>query len=639
MVSRDKYTKADWRSDYRGRERAHMSVPSRLLFELSSPPLSRHCLFVSSWSFLSTDRVELQTNLQSGSAEAGTRDEAQTPAPPSQDRPASPTKQPSADSPRALGSGGRRRSSGTSRRSGRFSVLSHPTSLAERTQGKFTFAGPDDTPQVRRAHEPFVQPGYADLNPEYDQASSAKPVWSLAKPLPRVVRPGMVPTREELLSKPEVPAENSQKLGLDVDLSELEKGRIQKSTNPRKIAAQVADARRRREANLVKKLLSGDAASTRRSSSSIRPSSNRSKSAATSGLPVDQLTPVEEGEPLTEDQLEDARLDQDDDVLEDVPDERSPLLGDQTDSNIDEKNVPEDLHPLVAELVEDEIHNHHTTWSVIRTHHREALAEFLAVYVQLTVGFCADLAVTFANAGNPNTTAWAWGLATMMAIYISGGVSGAHLNPAVTVVLWFYRGFPTRKLPDYFGAQFIGAFLAAISAYGIYYGPIQHYLSTNPDGIVGSFVTGPQSPWITPVTAFFNEFAGTGILIITLLALGDDQNAPPGAGMNSLIVGLIITCLSVTFAYETGGALNPSRDFGPRLALLLLGHGRELFTKNWYWLYGPWAGALGGALVGAFLYDFLIFTGGESPINYPLERTQRALKKTQMKWKRRLHLA
>ncbi|KAL1850609.1 hypothetical protein Plec18170_006894 [Paecilomyces lecythidis] len=578
---------------------------------------------------------------QSRSAEAGEADEALAPAPSrtSQDRPLSPTNRPSTDSPRALGSGIRRRSSATSRRSGRFSVLSRPTSLAERTQGKFTVAGPDDTPQVRLSHEPFVQPGYADLNPEYEQATSAKPVWSLAKPLPRVVRPGMVPTRQELLSKSDVPAENSQRLGLDVDPSDLEKGRIQKSTNPRKIAAQVADARRRREANLVKKLLSGDTASTRRSSLSIR-SSNRQKRTASSGLLVDQLPPVEEGEPLTEDQIEDAQQDQDqdEDALEDGPDERSPLLGDQTDSILDEKNVPEDLHPLVAELVEDEVHNHHTTWSVIRTHHREALAESLAVYVQLTIGFCADLAVTFANAGNPNTTAWAWGLATMMAIYISGGVSGAHLNPAVTIVLWFYRGFPTRKLPDYFGAQFIGAFFAAITAYGIYYGPIQHYLSINPDGIVGSFITGPQSPWITPVTAFFNEFAGAGILIITLLALGDDQNAPPGAGMNSLIVGLIITCLSVTFAYETGGALNPSRDFGPRLALVLLGHGRELFTKSWYWLYGPWAGALGGAWVGGFLYDFMIFTGGESPVNYPLERTQRALKKTQMKWKRRLHL-
>ena len=73
----------------------------------------------------------------------------------------------------------------------------------------------------------------------------------------------------------------------------------------------------------------------------------------------------------------------------------------------DHPTVPEDLHPLVQDLVEDEIHNNHTTWSVIRTHHREALAEALAVFVQLTIGFCADLSVTVAAAGNPNTTAWA----------------------------------------------------------------------------------------------------------------------------------------------------------------------------------------------------------------------------------------
>lgn len=552
------------------------------------------------------------------------------------DRSISPTgRVPILDEPRTLGlSGVRQRSS--RRSSSRVLNIPRRASL-----GSFSLAGPDDTPQVRLAHEPFVQPGYAELNPAYDQSNNAKPVWSLAKPLPRVVRPGMVPTREELLSKPEWSAENSQRLGLDIDPGELERGQIKKSANPRKIAAQVADARMRCEKNLVKRLLNGETASTRRSSRSFRPSSDRLKRVTTWGVPADQLPPVEEGESQREDQAQEVQQDQDDD-LDAIPDERSPLLGNQTQDSLlvlDEKTVPEDLHPLVADLVEDEVHNNHTTWSVIRTHHREALAESLAVYVQLTIAFCADLAVILANAGNPNTTAWAWGLATMMAIYISGGISGAHLNPAVTIVLWFYRGLPTRKLPDYFGAQFIGAFCAALTAYGVYYESIQHHLSSNTDaGIIGSFITGPQAPWITPVTAFFNEFVGTAILIITLLALGDDQNAPPGAGMNSLIVGLIITCLCVSFAHQTGGALNPSRDFGPRLALFALGHGRELFTKSWYWFYGPWVGALSGAVAGGFLYDFMIFTGGESPVNYPLERTQRAIKKAQMRWKRRLHL-
>lgn len=77
------------------------------------------------------------------------------------------------------------------------------------------------------------------------------------------------------------------------------------------------------------------------------------------------------------------------------------------------------------------------------------------MFVQLTFGFCIDISVTVAQAGNPNTTAWAWGLGTMIAIYISGGISGAHLNPTLTTMLWFFRGFPKRKIPDYFLAQFV----------------------------------------------------------------------------------------------------------------------------------------------------------------------------------------
>lgn len=387
---------------------------------------------------------------------------------------------------------------------------------------------------MRLAHEPFVQPGYGDLNPAYEQPANAKPLWSLAKPLPRVVRSGMVPTKGELLenrANAQLPAENSQRMGLDVDLNDFE-------------------------------------------------------------LPL-------------------------------------------TDSTF-----PEDLHPLVQELVEDEVHNNHTTWSVIRTHHREALAEFLAAFVQLTIGFCADLSVTIANQGNPNTTSWAWGFATMMAIYISGGISGAHLNPAVTSMLWFYRGFPKRKMPEYFLAQFLGAFCAGLVAYGLYYRSIQQYLTTNntPTGIITSFVSSLRESWIDSATAFWNEFLGTTFLSITILALGDDQNAPPGAGMNSLIIGLVITCLCMTLGYQTGGAFSPSRDFGPRLALLVLGYdGSSLFT-NPYWFYGPWAGAVSGSFVGAFLYDFFIFTGGESPVNYPLKRTQRAMRVSRMRWERRLHL-
>ncbi|EKV06615.1 Major intrinsic protein [Penicillium digitatum] len=576
------------------------------------------------------------------SGRARTTSDAQPPQSPGQNRDASDTDyiSPTRTNGAVEDSGARRRGSFASRRSSESRVpsLAPLTTLAQRTQGRFTLAGPEETLQLRSAQEPFVQPGYADLNPSYEQPSNARPVWSLAKPLPRVVRPGMVPTKQELLqnlANAQRPTENSDRLNLDVDANDVEQGRIDKTADPRKMNAQVDDARLQRETNFMNKILAGDGTSVRQPSRMSRSSSVRRRRPTVGEMPLDQLSTVPEG----------------DSQLDDEPGERSGVgdeLGDQdlgakldqllSAQELEKSGYPDDMHPLVQDLIEDEVHNNHTVWSVIRTHHREAFAEALGVFVQLTLGFCVDLSVTVANQGNPNTTSWGWGLATMMGIYICGGVSGAHLNPIVTMVLWFFRGFPKRKMPEYFAAQFLGAFFAGLAAYGIYYQSIQNYLHLNPDtGIINSFVTNSREVWIGPATAFFNEFLGAAFLIVTVLALGDDQNAPPGAGMNSLIIGLVISCLCMCFGYQTGAAFNPSRDFGPRLALLAVGFPNTLFT-NPYWFYGPWAGALSGGFIGAFLYDFFIFTGGESPINYPLERTQRAMTKSKTKWKRRLHL-
>ncbi|RFU77495.1 mip transporter [Trichoderma arundinaceum] len=545
---------------------------------------------------------------------------------------------------------------GSLRRRSRTSRMSTIRSVAPITTGgqgtQFNLAGPSDSQQLRGAHEPFVHPGYGDLNPSYEQPNNAKPIWSLAKPLPRVVRPGMVPTKNELLEScinAELPAENSQKLGLDVDPNEIEKGRIDKSADVRKMAAQVTDARVQRENNFIKTLLASDAESTsgelpqlvktrssQRRPTLRRPSIQSPLYTVQEGMSEHESTHSKQSKQGHESQ----RLEQGEGEIDLGPDEFIEGNRSLETLRLDQEAYPEDLHPLVQNLVEDEIHNNHTVWSVVRTHHREALAESLAVFIQLTIGFCADLAVTVANAGNPNTTDWAWGFATMIGIYISGGVSGAHLNPTITIMLWFYRGFPKRKMPEYFLAQFLGAFCACLAAYGVYYVSIQHYLLTGTgtdEDIMNCFVTNQRSPYINAPTALFNEFVGTMCLTVVVLALGDDQNAPPGAGMNSLIIGLVITCLSMGFANQTGAALNPSRDFGPRLALLALGFTSELFT-NPYWFYGPWAGTLLGSFMGAFLYDFMIFTGGESPVNYPLDRTQRALHKSRMKWQRRLWL-
>ncbi|KAF2768849.1 aquaporin-like protein [Teratosphaeria nubilosa] len=568
---------------------------------------------------------------------------------------------------------------------------------ADGGRSKFTLAGVDEAPKLAEAHEPYVHPGYAALNPAYEQPANAKPVWSLAKPLPRVIRPGMVPTKSEILDSrlnAELPGENSQKLGLDVDPNDLEKGEIKPSVDPRKVSAQLKDSRAQRE-NTFLNTIQRHASISRPNGGSQRisrvgslTSSARRRRASTSAVRrSSQMSPALEGDdsgegekderpPSTEEtrpqqQQLGAQLGSQLDAafppparrptaLDPIPESR-PMTptkpeayvpapeGEQDFANdgeslttlgLDEEPaLLEDMEPLMENFIEDEVHNNHTAWSLVRTHNREFLAELLAVFVQITFGFCADLQVTLAQTSNPDTTAWAWGLSTMTAIYISGGISGAHLNPVITIMLWFYRGFPKRKMPAYFIAQFLGAFIAALTAYGLYRASIQDYEATNgTESILDSFVTSQRHSFTGPATAFFNEFLGVTLLVIAVLALGDDQNAPPGAGMNSLIIGLVIVLLNLTFTYQTGAALNPARDFGPRLAMLALGYKKQIFT-NPFWFYGPWAGTVCGAFMGGFLYDAAIFTGGESPVNYPLTRTKRALKKSKRKWKRRLHLA
>jgi aquaglyceroporin related protein len=261
------------------------------------------------------------------------------------------------------------------------------------------------------------------------------------------------------------------------------------------------------------------------------------------------------------------------------------------------------------------------------------------VTVQLTLGFCADLTVVTSNskAGNEETTDWAWGLATMVAIYIAGGISGAHLNPAISIMLYIYRGFPLRKIPMYMFAQILGAFIAALIAFGLFQKDILEYggADLKNGGTLSSFITFPRYDWIDAGTAFFTEFTGTTILAVAVLALGDDTNAPPGAGMNAFILGLLVTVLSMAFGYNTGAAMNPSRDLGPRLAVAAVGYGRGVFT-NGYWIYGPWAATISGAIFGGFLYDAAIFVGGESPVNYPRRRIKRAGHKWKRRWGARL---
>ena len=153
-------------------------------------------------------------------------------------------------------------------------------------------------------------------------------------------------------------------------------------------------------------------------------------------------------------------------------------------------------------------------------------------FVYIFMGITGSLSILTSNSENGGyaTQCSAWGLAVMTAIYVGGGVSGAHLNPWISVSLWFYRGFPKRMCLTFIVAQMLGGFCAGALAYLIYREAILNMdpgLDPNPTG--KAFFTAPQ-PFVSSTTAFFNDYVSMCIWIIVVFALGDDQNAPPGAG-------------------------------------------------------------------------------------------------------------
>lgn len=271
------------------------------------------------------------------------------------------------------------------------------------------------------------------------------------------------------------------------------------------------------------------------------------------------------------------------------------------------------------------------TWSKYRYYLREPLSEFLAVYVMMFTGLAANLMNQLNKVNNPsqvqygdfNSTNLTWSWGCMAAIYIAGGVSGAHLSPVVTVTLCIFRGFPWRHVWKYAIAQFLGCFLAALTVYTLYRDAI--ILTANEadvDAYEAIFATSSvfhsrPTDGVGSSTVFFTQALMVALFSLTVLALGDDHNSPPGAGMNAFVVGLFVFVISAAFPFNTGASFNPFRDFAPRVVVSMVWGRSDIWTfRSCYWIWGCWLAPLVGSLAGAAIYDIFVFTGGESPVNY-----------------------
>lgn len=244
---------------------------------------------------------------------------------------------------------------------------------------------------------------------------------------------------------------------------------------------------------------------------------------------------------------------------------------------------------------------------------REALAEFLGTFVLIIfgVGVVAQVVLSQQTAGTFLSINLAWGLAVTMGVYVAGGVSGAHINPAVTLALAVHRGFPWRKVGPYIGAQLAGAFLASAVVYVTYLDALNQFDGglrqvAGAQGTAGIWATYPQA-FLAPFPAgFIDQFVGTMLLMLVVLAISDARNAPPAAGMAPLIIGLLVAVIGMSFGYNAGYAINPARDFGPRLFTALAGWGSEVFRAGSGWWWVPLIAPPLGAITAGWVYDGLI---------------------------------
>ncbi|MGA8312852.1 MAG: MIP/aquaporin family protein [Terriglobales bacterium] len=240
----------------------------------------------------------------------------------------------------------------------------------------------------------------------------------------------------------------------------------------------------------------------------------------------------------------------------------------------------------------------------------ELIAEFLGTFVLILLGtgvvamvvlFPSKVPGEVIHGGYTNITL-GWGLGVTMGIYVAGKISGAHLNPAVTLALAVFRGFPWRKVVPYSIAQIAGAFVAAALVYRNYL-PAFHAVDPQLERTAGIFTTFPAFPAF-PQAGFLDQVIGTALLLLLIFAITDEFNLPPGANLVPLMVGLVVVAIGISFGGMHGYAINPARDFGPRLFTVAAGFRNNGLTDGSRVWWVPVVAPLVGGVAGAALYDF-----------------------------------
>ncbi|KAG0377757.1 hypothetical protein BGX24_005498 [Mortierella sp. AD032] len=215
-------------------------------------------------------------------------------------------------------------------------------------------------------------------------------------------------------------------------------------------------------------------------------------------------------------------------------------------------------------------------WAFIRDKLRKAAAEFVGTVILTTFGFGAIAQL------------------------------GAALNPAVTLVLAIFRGFSWYDVPVYWAAQSAGAFVGALIIYLLNEPAIRLQTIADPNHTIGIFVTGLQTESTSTAVGFFAEFLGTALLVFVILATSEGRGiTPTDPKFQPVVIGLTLTAIGMGLGAQTGFALNPARDFAPRVFVAVIGWGTSAFSRQGYYFWVPIIAPFLGAIGGALTHDIL----------------------------------
>lgn len=241
------------------------------------------------------------------------------------------------------------------------------------------------------------------------------------------------------------------------------------------------------------------------------------------------------------------------------------------------------------------------------------LAEFIGSFLLLLLGAGVVANVSLKNTIAEGQSAWvlitsAWGFAVFVGVFVTGQFSGAHLNPAVTIGLAVAQKFSWSLVPGYLITQVLGAMMGSWVCYLTY---IDHYRLTKDEGTVRStFCTGPAIK--NYKNNFFSEFLGTFILVFGVLFIVVPnieiegvvvENFGLGA-LQALPVAILVWVIGMALGGTTGYAINPARDFGPRLMYQMLP--RKNKDADWSYAWVPILGPFTGGALAGFVYTLLV---------------------------------